>query len=379
MKLTEYQGKKFLAACDLPVPRGVFAQTEAELLAAREQLGGKVVVKIQVQAGGRGKAGGVKIATSPEDVHAFYEMWWQKDFKGYTINEFLVEGIIDIKKEMYMSITLNPKKSNTIFMFCSEGGVDVEAVAAREPEKVLKMELEPAKEYQEYHFRRALNEHGIKGAELPALSKTAYKLYQAFINNDLLLVEVNPLVMLNNGEIIAADAKVEVDDCGLFRHPGLKEFKGEAEDEEEREAARIGVTYIKLDGNVGIIASGAGLCMNMMDLIQSSSLKPANFLETGGGITKELMRDSVKLVTKNESVKALIINLYGGINPLVEAAKGIVDGVNQLDRKIVMVVKAMGNRQEECWRILEEANILVIKNHRSEDAIAYIKEQLGVS
>jgi succinyl-CoA synthetase beta subunit len=379
MKLTEYQGKKFLAGCGLPVPRGVFAQTEAELLAALERLGGKAVVKIQVQAGGRGKAGGIKIAKSPEDVQGFYKMWWQKDFKGYTINEFLVEEIVDIKKEMYMSITLNPKKSNTIFMFCSEGGVEIETVAAREPEKVLKIELEPAKEYKEYHFRKALNEHGIMGAELTALSKTAYKLYQAFFNNDLFLVEVNPLVMLNNGEIIAADAKVEVDDCGLFRHPGLKEFKGEVKDELEREAAKIGVTYIKLDGNVGVIASGAGLCMNVMDLIQTSGLKPANFLETGGGITRELMRDSVKLVTKNDSVKAVIVNLYGGINPLVEAAKGIVDGVNQLDRKIVMVVKAMGNQQEECWRILEEANIPVIKNHRSEDAIAYIKEQLEVS
>ncbi|MFZ5753778.1 MAG: succinate--CoA ligase subunit beta [Bacillota bacterium] len=378
MNLLEHQGKWLLSRWGIPVPQGRVADSREDAITILEELRGKAVLKIQVPVGGRGKAGGIKVVDNPESVDAFFKIWDGTTFKGYPISAFLVEEPLVIDKEMYMSVTLNAQAGNMLFMFCEEGGVDIEEIAVQKPEKLLKLSLAPNITYREYHFRRALSEYGIKGAALIKLSQLAEKLYRCFINNDLFLAEINPLVVLANGEVIAADAKIEVDDSSLFRHEELKSFKVESTEPLERESADIGVTYIKLDGDIGIIASGAGLSMNTMDLAYEAGYRPANFLETGGGITRELMRRSLLLVTKNEAVRAVIVNLYGGVNPLVEAAKGLADGKKELTRQVPMVVKAMGNQQEECWRILEEADIPVIKNHRTEDAVQYVKGMLEV-
>lgn len=379
MQLLEYQGKKLLGSLGIPVPRGIVSSSKDEALSSLEEFGNKAVIKIQVPVGGRGKAGGIKIAETIQDVDSFIEKWKGQEFKGFQVNSFLVEEQLSIKQELYMSITLNARAGNMLFMFCSEGGVDIEEVAAKQPEKILKYELHANQDYKEYHFRSILSKYGIKGKQLVQLSRIAVSLYKGAITKDLTLAEINPLVVLESGTVMAADSKIEIDDSALYRQPEYASFENHYNNKLEKEAAEIGVTYIKLDGNVGIIASGAGLAMNSMDLLTKFNLKPANFLETGGGITKELMKGAVLHIMKDENVQGLIINLYGGVNPLVEAAKGIVEGRQSMKRKIPIVVKAQGNQQDQCWEILEENGVPVVKNHKTEDAIKALKELLEVA
>ncbi|MDK2822610.1 MAG: succinyl-CoA synthetase beta subunit [Clostridia bacterium] len=380
MKLLEHQGKQFLSSWDIPVPRGIVVKTKEKAKEAFHEFNGKAVLKIQVPVGGRGKAGGVKLVNSINDIDEFFAKWQGRDFKSFPVETFLIEEILNIKSEMYISIALNPKAGGLIFIFSREGGVDIEEVAEKTPEKVLKLNLKPTEEYKEYYFRKELRKFGLKGKILTKLSRLAEKLYLNFKKNDLMLVEINPLVIVEKGEIFAADSKIEVDDSGIFRHKQFQEFRElEYITELEKEAQDIGVTYVKLDGDIGIIASGAGLAMETIDLVNAAGYKSANFLETGGGITKELIHRSVHLVTKDKNVRAVIVSLYGGVNPLVEAAKGLVSGKQSLDRDVLIIAKALGNQQEECWKILEEAGIPILKNHRSEDIVEVLKQRLEVA
>ena len=372
MNLLEYEGKSLLAQWGIPIPKGIHVVSPQEAVEAFNYMGASAVLKIQVPIGGRGKAGGVKIVNSEDEVETFFDTWNEKEFKGYSISGILVQEDVHIESEAYISITINSGSGNMLLMFCPEGGMDIEEIAQKRPESLLKMELEAGRQYREFHFRIALSQLGMENTKLIHMSKIAHKLYKCFVDNDLCLAEINPLVIKEDGEVLALDAKIEVDDSALFRNKGFNSVKREIKDVFEREAKDIGVTYVKLEGNIGIIASGAGLAMNTMDIISQTGYQAANFLETGGGITSTLMSRTLQLIVKNESVKAVIVNLYGGVNPLVEAAKGLVDGLNSLEKKIPIIVKALGNQQEECWSILEQANIPVIKNHRTEDAVKQI-------
>lgn len=348
MNLLEYEGKGLLAEWGIAIPRGIPAKSPKEIVEAFEKINSPAVLKIQVPAGGRGKAGGVKIVKSRNEVEAFIETWYRKEFKGHIVTEILVQECVDINTETYLSISINPRSGHMLLMFCSEGGMDIEEIAEDRPELLFKMELNPGQEYREFHFRIALSKLKLENSKLIQVAKTAYKLYRCFVDNDLCLAEINPLIFLENEDILALDCKIETDDSAIFRNKRFDSLKREINDEYEREADEIGVTYVRLDGNIGVIASGAGLSMNTMDLISHAGYKASNFLETGGGITSTLMSRSLQLVARSESVKAVIVNLYGGVNPLVEAAKGLVDGVNLLERKMPVIVKALGNQQQEC-------------------------------
>jgi succinyl-CoA synthetase beta subunit len=379
LQLFECDGKRLLKEWRIAVPRGLLLTSADGLSDALSQLGGKAVLKIQVPVGKRGKAGGIRLISSIDEGKDFFKQWAGKRHGGFEVESILAEEPLKISKEFYMSVVLNAREGNFCFIFSAEGGVDIEETSRQHADKVLKVSLDPAVSVKEFHFRNILLEHGYTGPLLLSLSNIAANLYKGFGTVNALLAEINPLVLLEDGSVMAADAKIEIDDSARFRL-GNKNFVEVKADELEREAKDIGVTYIKLDdGNVAIIASGAGLSMNTMDLIYEAGMKPANFLETGGGITRELVRRSVHLVLKNEGARAVIVNLYGGVNSLLEAAIGIVAGVKELKRPVPLVVKALGNQQEECWALLEEHNIPVIKSHRTEDAVAYIQKQLEVA
>jgi len=379
LQLLECDGKRLLKEWGIPVPKGLLLTSADGLSDALTQLDGKAVLKIQVPVGRRGKAGGIRLIRDSNEGKVFFEQWVGERHGGFVVESILAEEPLAIAKEFYMSVALNAREGNFYFVFSAEGGVDIEETSRQHPDKVLKVRFSPAADGKEFHFRNILLEQGYTGSLLLALSNVAVNLYKGFGMVNALLAEINPLVLLESGAVMAADAKIEIDDSALFRLRD-KKFFTVTPDELEREAKDIGVTYIKLEGgDVAIIASGAGLSMNTMDLIYETGLKPANFLETGGGITRELVRRSVHLVLKNESAHAIIVNLYGGVNSLLEAAIGIVAGVQELKRPVPVVVKALGNQQEECWALLEEHNIPVIKSHRTEDAVAYIKRQLDTA
>ena len=375
MKLLEWQGKYLLRQAGIAVAEGQVAESKEDI----ENLhlnGDKMVVKAQVPVGGRGKAGGIKLAADPQEIKEYATGMLNSTLKGFPVESVLIEEALDISAEMYLSILLQ-SSGEYLMLFTASGGMEIEEVAEKTPEKITKYLFTPDMAMAEYVFTDVLRKSGLRGNQLKAVSEVAWKLYQATVRYDLILAEINPLAVLKNGNVTAADAKLEVDDNALFRQPVAREWVKPPTDELERRAKEIGVTFVDLDGDFGIVASGAGLAMATMDLIRDMNYEPGNFLETGGGITDKLIAGSVGLVCSKEKVKGLIVNLYGGVNSLTAAAKGVVDGVAALPRKIPVVVKAQGNQQEECWRILEEAGIPVVKTHRMEDAVRLLVESLG--
>lgn len=375
MKLLEWQGKYLLRQAGIAVAEGQVAESKEDI----ENLclnGDKMVVKAQVPVGGRGKAGGIKLAADPQEIKEYATGMLNSTLKGFPVESVLIEEALDISAEMYLSILLQ-SSGEYLMLFTASGGMEIEEVAEKTPEKITKYLFTPDMAMAEYVFTDVLRKSGLRGNQLKAVSEVAWKLFQATVRYDLILAEINPLAVLKNGNVTAADAKLEVDDNALFRQPVAREWVKPPTDELERRAKEIGVTFVDLDGDFGIVASGAGLAMATMDLIRDMNYEPGNFLETGGGITDKLIAGSVGLVCSKEKVKGLIVNLYGGVNSLTAAAKGVVDGVAALPRKIPVVVKAQGNQQEECWRILEEAGIPVVKTHRTEDAVRLLVESLG--
>lgn len=379
MKLLEYQGKALFSGHGIVVPWGKVAKTPEEAERVFEELRMPVVVKAQVATGGRGKAGGVKLASSSKEVKGAASAILGMKIKGNVVRSLLVEEALDLDKEMYLSFTVDSSNSNVLFMFSPEGGMDIEELAREKPDRLLRWHIEDVGSTKEYELRNRIRKLGLRGKELVELSSLAFRACQCFYKNDLLLLEINPLCRLKDGRFVAADAKVEVDDNALFRHEELKAVEEVIEDPFEREAREIGVTYVNVGGNVGVIASGAGLAMNTMDILFDEGLKPANFLETGGGITQELIFRSLKLLFKDDNVKGIIVNLYGGVNPMVEAAKGVVEGVKANAKGIPIVVKLLGNQQEEAWAILEAAGVPVVKSVHTEEAVLKLKEAMGVN
>lgn len=375
MKLLEYQGKEILRRHGVTTPQGRLARTPAEAREAADQLG-PVVVKVQIPSGGRGKAGGIRPAADPAEAGERASELLGSTIKGFPVESVLVEEKVALQEELYLGLTIDNRRGVAVLMFCASGGMDIEGVAVSHPELVYKLELPAGAELREYEARQLIRKAGFQGKTLVQLAQVATKLYHCFTQYDLVVAEINPLGLLADGQVVAADCKMEVDDNSLFRHPEFGNEKDTLQDPLEREAREIGVTYIKLDGDVGIIASGAGLGMNTMDLILVAGHRPANFLETGGGITRELMRRAVQLVAKHEQVRGIIVNLYGGVNPLVAAAEGVVDGVKTLPERLPVVVKALGNQQGEAHAVLTSAGLPVVKSIRTEDAVAELVRQL---
>jgi succinyl-CoA synthetase beta subunit len=356
MDLFEYQGKEVLRRFEVPVPEGRVATTPEEAEEAARGLGGKVVVKAQVQVGGRGKAGGIKLAESPEETRKVAEKILGMDIKGHTVERVLVERAGDIKAEYYCSFLVDRTNRNFLGMMSAKGGVDIEEVAETDPDAIARVHIDPLAGISDFHARRL-----VFGAKLDeAARKEAIailpKLYKAFVGLDASLVEINPLILNGEGRVVALDAKVTIDDSAAYRLPFFDELKAaHPVPEQERVAKERGLNFIQLDGDVGIIGNGAGLVMSTLDVVKDAGGDAANFLDVGGGAGADLLSSALEVITSNENVKSVLINIFGGITRCDLVAEGVLDALGRLDVKVPIVVRLDGTNAEQGRKMLADA------------------------
>lgn len=380
MRLHEYEAEEIFSKYGITIPQGGLAKTPQEAKQVAMNIGVPVVIKSQVLVGGRGKAGGIRIVEDLNEIEIVADEVLKTEIKGYKPEGVLVLEKVEIKKEIYLGITIDRTSGIPIIMICSEGGVEIEKVAHSNPEKIFKFPvINPLQNIYAYQLISAVKKIGLTGKTLIETVNIIAKLYKVFRKYDGLIAEINPLVITEDERVLCVDAVLQVDDSALFRHPELNKRKLDAMSERDKRLMKKGATFVKLDGNIGLICSGAGLAMATMDMINDyPSLSTANFLETGGGITSELMVDCMQLVLEQPGLKAVFINLYGGINPIHEGVKGIAKVIKERKLTIPMVAKALGNRQEETWETLEEVGVHVIKESETQKAVKFLAELLGV-
>lgn len=358
MKLYEFQAKEVFARYGIAVPAGQKASTPEEAFAAAQRLG-RVVVKAQVHVGGRGKAGGIRLASTPEEARSHAEGMLGKPLKGFLVKHVLVEQALDIKSEYYFALTIDRATKSVIAMASSMGGVDIEEVAASHPDRIARTAIDPAYGPHDFQMRRVMAEAEFDPAATRAIGAMAGKLYQALIETDASLVEVNPLVITSTGDVIAADAKFDVDDNALYRQKGLAEYRDESEEDPiEAEAHRRGVTYVRLGGDIGIIGNGAGLVMTTLDLVTREGGQPACFLDIGGGARAESVKEAIEVVLMDSNVRGILFNIFGGITRGDEVAAGILAGTQSLDIRVPIVVRMAGTKSEEGRKMLEGTNLV---------------------
>lgn len=361
MKLHEFQAKELLAQYGVPVPPGEVAYSPEEAERIAKGFGKQVVVKAQVHVGGRGKAGGVKLA-QPEEAREVAGKILGMDIKGLTVKKVLVAEAVDIAKEYYAGLIIDRSSQRAVLMVSREGGVDIEEVARSHPEAIVKYPIDPHKGLRHFEAREVVKQAGLEG-NLNRLANTIVQLYNAFRGVDASLAEINPLVVTEQGEIIAADAKIDLDDNALFRHPDLAQLREvEAEHPLEIEASNYGFAYVKLDGDVGVIGNGAGLVMYTLDLVNRAGGKPANFLDIGGGAKADVVYNAVKLVAKDPDVKGIFINIFGGITRADEVAKGVIRALEEGLVKVPVVMRVAGTAEEEAKKLLEGKPIYLYPN-----------------
>ncbi|MGI9540087.1 MAG: ADP-forming succinate--CoA ligase subunit beta [Miltoncostaeaceae bacterium] len=380
MDLFEYQGKQLFAAQGIPVPEGAAATTPAEARAAAEKLGGRTVVKAQVQVGGRGKAGGIKLAESPDEAEAHASDILGMDIKGHTVHRVWVERASEIQEEYYASVTFDRGAKQPLVMLSAKGGVDIEEVAANEPEALARLHVDPLTGFQAHHARWLVFHAGIDEGAMKGVVSILGKLYDAYMNLDATLVEINPLIWTASGDVIALDAKVSVDGSAFFRHPEYEALReATTDDPQEREAQERGVTYVKLDGDVGILGNGAGLVMSTLDVVALAGGSPANFLDAGGGSKADEVVTALEVLLSDPKVKSLLVNIFGGITRCDEVAEGLLTALDQLGADLPIVVRLDGTNEEEGRKILAERapdNVVVEATMLSaaERAVALAKE-----
>jgi len=369
MNLHEYQAKELFRAFGVAVPRGLKATSEQEALDAAKELGGAVwVVKAQVHAGGRGKAGGVKLARSMSQVEEFAGQLLGSTLKtiqtgpqGLPIHALLIEEGLDIAKELYLSVLVNRSNKRIVFMGSSEGGMDIEEVAEKTPEKILTVAVDPITGLQPYQCRQLGFSMGVGKNELNNLVKVMMGLYNLFVAKDASLVEINPLVVTGDGKVLALDGKVNLDDNAMYRHKDLAEMRDPTqEDERENIAHEHGLNYVALDGNIGCMVNGAGLAMATMDMVQLHGGSPANFLDVGGTATAERVARAFKLITSSENVKAILVNIFGGIVRCDVIADGIIQAVKEVGLSIPVVVRLQGTNVEAGRKMLADSGMRII-------------------
>jgi len=369
MRLHEYEAADIFESMGIPVPERGVAETPEEARKIAGIIGFPVVLKAQVLVGGRGQAGGVKLASSPREILTLSEELFKTEIKGLPIRKIIVSRKVDISKELYAGITVDGYEGKPVIVVSSEGGVDIEDVSKRSPEKIISFPVDENYGFFPYQARKLFTRFDIHGRQLIQCAGILVKLYKAFKQCEALISEINPLAVLSDGSIMALDAVLEIDDSALSRlHSRIPQDNDRIENPLERKGKEIGVSYVDLDGDIGLIASGAGLGMATMDII-GQRLRPANFLETGGGITEELLYKSMELVTMKKNLRAIIINLYGGINPIHEGAHGVVRYIKEHNLNIPVVAKALGNRQEETWEILRSGGVHVVTDVATEQAV----------
>lgn len=357
MDLYEYQGKQLFARAGIPVSEGRLATTPEEARAAAEELGGQVVVKAQVLAGGRGKAGGIKLADTPQEAEARAAEILGLDIRGHVVRRLWIEKASDIAKEYYLSLTFDRGEKKPLAMFTTRGGVDIEEVAAESPEALARLHVDPLVGFQPWQARWLCFAGGVDDpGEQKQIMAMVGKLYAAFVDFDAMLCEVNPLIVTPEGEVKALDSKFTVDDNALYRHPDVAEMRDvEAADPHERLAREKGVTYVKLDGEIGILGNGAGLVMSTLDVIDQVGGRPANFCDLGGGGDAQGVVDALEVITSDGQVQAILFNIFGGITRCDEVARGILTALGQMTIEHPIVVRLDGTNAEEGRRMLIDA------------------------
>jgi succinyl-CoA synthetase beta subunit len=358
MDLLEYQGKQLFARHGVPVPQGEPARTVDEALNAADTIGYPCVIKAQVLIGGRGKAGGIKVANNRDEAREHATHILGMDIRGFTVHEVWVEAASDIEEEYYASIVFDRSAKKPLFMLSTQGGMDIEEVAERDPSAIARLHVDPLLGFQEFHGRRLAYEAGLPADVVRPVGALLSRLYDAFTAEEAMLVEVNPLVVLKDRSVMALDAKVTLDGNSLYRHPENASLRNAgAEDPQERMAAERGLTYVKLDGDIGILGNGAGLVMSTLDVVAQAGGDPANFLDAGGGSKAEAITSAVEVILSNENVKAVLFNIFGGITRCDEVAKGLIEAFDQIDPKVPFVVRLDGTNDQEGRQLLADANL----------------------
>jgi succinyl-CoA synthetase beta subunit len=377
MNLHEYQSKRLFADFGIPVPRGIPAETPEAAVEAAKSLGGKLwVVKAQVHAGGRGKAGGVKLARSLDEVRDAAKgmlgrrlVTHQSGPDGMPVNIVYVEEGSDIDRELYLSMLVDREVSRVAFIASAAGGMDIEKVAVETPEKIFSVAVAPDAGLQDYQVRELGYGLGLDKTQIRQLGDLLHKLYRLYFESDASLVEVNPLITTKAGDVMALDAKINIDGNALFRQPKLLEMRDESqEDEKEREAAEHDLNYVSLDGNIACMVNGAGLAMATMDLIKLHGGDPANFLDVGGGATSERVSAAFKLILSNENVEAILVNIFGGIVRCDLIAEGIVSAVREVGVEVPVVVRLEGTNVEKGRKMLADSGFDIITAENLTDA-----------
>jgi succinyl-CoA synthetase beta subunit len=357
MDLLEYQGKELFKRFGIPVSDGRLATTPAEARAAAEEIGGPVVVKAQVLTGGRGKAGGVKLADDPDDAERKATDIIGLDINGHVVEKLWIESASDIAKEYYLSVTFDRGAKKPLFMFTTQGGIEIEQVADENPDALVRLHVDALEGYQPWVARRLIYGAGVEDpSEQKQIADIIGKLYRCFVECDAMLAEINPLIVTPDGEVRALDSKFTVDDSALYRHPDIAEFREvSAADPLEAFAREKGVTYVKLDGIVGILGNGAGLSMSTVDVVVVAGGKPANFCDLGGGGNAQGVIDALEVITRDEQVRSILFNIFGGITRCDEVARGILEALEQMQITLPVVVRLDGTNAVEGRQILADA------------------------
>ena len=377
MKLYEFEGKELFRKYGIPTPKGRVISDLSQLRDAVKEVGFPIAIKAQVLVGGRGKAGGIKIANSIDEATAFTERLFNEGLSGVPVKYVLVEEAINIDRELYLSITIDRSSRSYVILSSTEGGVDIEEIAAKYPHKIIKRTINPFIGLRDYDIRVIAKQLALSKEQRDELAKIIRNLYRIFSDLDADLVEINPLAVTKDGKLLALDSKVIIDDNAIYKHPDIASLERITRDltEIERLARQYGFSYVELDGDIGIIGNGAGLTMATMDLVYHYGGKPANFLDIGGGARRERVKEALKLLLKNPRVKAIFMNIFGGITRCDEVAIGVVEALKEVDLKKPLIIRLVGTNEEEGRKILMEAGIKCYDN--DEEAAREIVKLIG--
>ena len=357
MKLHEYQSKRIFANYGIPIPNGEVATSPDQAREIARKLGGPVVIKSQVLVGGRGKAGGVKVAKNADEAETLADQILGMDIKGLTVEKVLVDEAADIKEEIYLGIVIDRALQKPVIIASAEGGVEIEEVAITNPEAIKRLPVDPQIGLMDYHARNLAFDLGLKRVYVGQFMQILKGLYQVFINTDASLAEINPLVIVEGEKLLAVDGKILLDDNALYRHPELAEMRDvQEETPSEREARLAGLSYVKLDGEIGCMVNGAGLAMATMDIVKYYGAEPANFLDIGGGAKSDKVAAALRIILSDPKVKCVLFNIFGGITRCDEVAKGILEALKEVPTKVPMVARLVGTNEEEGRQILAQAN-----------------------
>jgi len=376
MKLHEYQSKRIFSQYGIPIPKGEVAATPQEAEAIAEKLGSRVVIKSQVLVGGRGKAGGIKLANDPQEAEKIASQILGMQIKGLPVRKVLVDEAADIRSEIYLGITNDRAAHKPVMMSSSAGGVEIEEVARQTPEKIIKVHIDPFLGLREYQARDIAVGIGLLAEHWLTFGKIAQGLWKAYESNDATLAEINPLVVTGDDQLLAVDGKMLIDDNSLFRHPDLAEMRDlDEEAKSETEAREHDLSFIKLDGNIGCMVNGAGLAMATMDILKLFGGAPANFLDIGGGASAEKVAVALRLILTDPNVKAVLFNIFGGITRCDEVAHGILAALAEVKPKVPMVVRLVGTNAEEGRKLLADAKMITADTlaEASQKAVAAAK------